>query len=124
MFKNSKVISIQFDCNRADNSLLTRVDDSEIAPKFVDGVDSFSKIFHCDFFRIGVGTNLLEQGKTLTLFKEASVFLTQSNANIDDLDLETVFKVKKLMQLNENLQPVRSKNRPLQAHPPRSLCWN
>ena len=87
MLQYAHVICIELDRDGADDSLVTRLNNSEIISKLVYRLNSFAQIFHCDLLGVAIGSDLPEQRQAFILFEESSVLLAHGHANVYDLDL-------------------------------------
>ena len=50
MLKDGHMVCVKFDSDRTDDSLVTRLNNAEVAAKLVDRVDRLSKIIHANLF--------------------------------------------------------------------------
>ncbi len=88
MFQDTQMVCIELYRHWANDSLVARVQNAEIATQLFDWIDSFSQVIHCHLLCVSIGTHLLQESKALRLLEETSILFTESDANVYDLDLD------------------------------------
>ena len=86
--QHSHVVSTQLRSYTADHSLVSSLDNFEVAAQLLDAVDCLPHVFHRHLFRVLIRSHGLQECEAFLLLKESTILFPECDAYIDYLDLQ------------------------------------